>query len=344
MGNGKLGICVIGTGRAGMIHARNYASGIRGARLVALVDPVAEALAAACKELEVASGFPDYDSAIASRDVDAVVVVAPTVSHREIVVAAARAGKHVFCEKPMAMDVAECDEMIAACGAAKVRLQIGFMRRFDRGLREVKRRIEAGEIGDVVLVKSMTRGPSVPQPWMLDLRKSNGVLAEVNSHDIDTLRWLAASDVVEVSAIAGNYRCLGARAEFPDFYDTFAMTARFRTGALGCIDGAASVGYGYDTRVEVLGTDGVIRAGDIADGTVVTSGRGRGVVRPAVSSWRGLFEQAYRAEAEAFVRSVLEGTEPEVTGHDGRMAVAVVNAGNRSIAEKRPVAVEGAQP
>ncbi len=323
-----------------MIHARNYASGIRGARLAALVDPAGEALAAACKELEVASGYADYTAALGSRDVDAVVVVAPTVLHREIVIAAARAGKHIFCEKPMAMDVEECDAMIAACRSTKVRLQIGFMRRFDRGLREVKRRIEAGEIGEVVLVKSMTRGPSVPQRWMLDLRKSNGVLAEVNSHDIDTLRWYAASDVEEVSAIAGNYRCPDARAEFPDFYDTFVLNARFASGALGCIDGAASVGYGYDARVEVLGTAGVIRAGDIADGTVTSVARGRGVARPAVSSWRGLFEQAYRAEAEAFVRSVLEGSEPEVTGNDGKMAVAVVNAGNRSIAERRPVRLD----
>ncbi len=272
--------------------------------------------------------------------VDAVVVVAPTAYHCGIVRDAAAAGKHVFCEKPMAMSSAECDAMIAACGSAGVKLQIGFMRRFDRSFREAKRRIEAGDIGQVVLVKSLTRGPSVPQPWMLDIGKSNGVLAEINSHDIDTLRWYTGSDFEEVSAVAGNYRCPGVRREFPQFYDTVVMTVRFQNGMLGCVDGAASVGYGYDARVEVLGTDGLLQAGEIADTSVVTVGRNQAVVRPAVTSWRGLFDEAYRAEDQAFVCAILDDAEPQVTGNDGRMAVRAVNAGNRSIAERRAVRLD----
>jgi predicted dehydrogenase len=237
----------------------------------------------------------------------------------------------------MALNVADCDRMIAACEKAGSKLQIGFMRRFDRSFRELKSRIEAGEIGDVVQLRSVTHGPSVPQPWMLDIHKSNGLLAEINSHDIDTLRWYAGSEFAEVYALAGNFRCGEVKKEYPDFYDTLVMTVRFESGAQGCIDGAASVGYGYDARVEVLGTRGILFAGRIEDSTVVAVTKTGGVRRPSVASWRGLFREAYRAEAESFVQAVAADREPEVTGNDGRMAVKIVNAGNRSILERRLV-------
>lgn len=333
----SLGICVIGSGRAGMIHARNYATGIGGSRLVALVDPVESLAVDACRELAVKKHYLDYHDALADAEVDAVVVATPTQFHPEVVLAAARAGKHVFCEKPMALNVADCDRMIAACQKAAVKLQIGFMRRFDRSFRELKSRIDEGEIGEVVQVRSVTHGPSVPQPWMVDIHKSNGLLAEINSHDIDTLRWYTGSEFEEVYALAANFRCGEVRKEYPDFYDTLVMTVRFQSGAQGCIDGAASVGYGYDARVEVLGTQGILFAGQVEDSTVVAVTKSGGVRRPAVASWRGLFGEAYRTEAEAFVQAVVDDREPEVTGNDGKMAVKIVNAGNRSILEKRPV-------
>jgi myo-inositol 2-dehydrogenase/D-chiro-inositol 1-dehydrogenase/scyllo-inositol 2-dehydrogenase (NAD+) len=198
------GICVIGAGRAGMIHARNFVSRVPGARLVGLVDPFEESLAAAREELKVEFSHTDDQDALREPGVDAVVVATPTVAHRDIVVAAARAGKHVLCEKPMAMNVPECDAMIDAVEANGVKLQIGFMRRFDSAFLAAKQRIDSAEIGDVVLVKSLTHGPSTPKGWMYDLEKSNGPLAEVNSHDIDTLRWFTGSDFSEVYAIGAN--------------------------------------------------------------------------------------------------------------------------------------------
>ncbi len=338
----RLGVCVIGSGRAGMIHARNFAGRTTGAELVALVDSRKEAVEESCRELGVKTAYQDYRQALADQRVHAVVVVVPTVLHKDIVVAAARAGKHVLCEKPMAMTPAECDQMIHACGSAGVKLQIGFMRRFDDGFVSARRRIDAGEIGDVVLVKSLTHGPSVPQEWMYDIKASNGPLAEVNSHDIDTLRWFAASEIVEVYAIGGNFRCPQAREKYPDFYDNVSMVCRFADGRQGFIDGAVSVGYGYDARVEIVGTKGVMFLGRIEQDGVVACSTGAGIVRSFVPSWRNLFMEAYLGEDQAFVDAISSGTEPRVRGIDGRMAVAVVNAGNRSIVEKRPVAVEQA--
>jgi myo-inositol 2-dehydrogenase/D-chiro-inositol 1-dehydrogenase/scyllo-inositol 2-dehydrogenase (NAD+) len=253
-------------------------------------------------------------------------------------VAAAAAGKHVLCEKPMAMDAAECSLMMAACEAAGVKLQIGFMRRYARDFVAAKAAVDSGRIGEPVLIKSLTRGPSVPQPWMYDIAKSNGPLAEVNSHDIDTLRWFAGDDFSEIYAIAGNYRCPEARADHPDFYDTVSMTVRFAKGTQGMIDGAVSVGYGYDARLEVLGTKGVLFVGSLEDSSlVVCSAAGSELSTPAVRSWRTLFIDAYREEDAAFVRCVLEDGEPSPSGRDGLKAVEAVVAGNRSISTGAPV-------
>jgi myo-inositol 2-dehydrogenase/D-chiro-inositol 1-dehydrogenase/scyllo-inositol 2-dehydrogenase (NAD+) len=334
-----IGIGVIGVGRAGMIHARNLASGVRGARLAAIADPVPEALARAAAELGDTAAIRRHGNvreAILDPRVQAVVIATPTAFHRELAVAAAGAGKHVFCEKPMAMDAAECRAMIAAAEAAGVRLQIGFMRRFDRGFVHAMERVARGEIGRVVQVKSLTHGPSTPKPWMYDLRKSNGPLAEVNSHDIDTLRWFTGSEFQTVFALGANYRCPDARAAFPDFYDNVLLSAAFANGMQGMIGGAQGVKYGYDARVEVLGTEGIVFIGHLGDTAVVTCA-GAGLTQPAVRSWTDLFAEAYRAEDEDFVRCIREGGPPRATGLDGLRAVEVVNAGNESIRTGQPV-------
>jgi len=337
MNQKKIGVCVIGTGRAGMIHARNFAVGIPQAKLIAVVDPVLEALQRARQELELETAYADYQEALRDDRINAIVVVAPTAYHRDIVVAAAQAGKHILCEKPMAMNVEECDAMLAAAEANHVKLQIGFMRRFDQSFQYARQRVAAGEIGDVVLVKSVTRGPSIPQTWQYNLAKSNGTLAEINSHDIDTLRWFTGSEFAEVYAIAGNFRCPDAQAEFPDFYDNVVMTARFKNGMQGCLDGAASVRYGYDARTEVVGTHGVLFVGRSQAHDVVVCSKEAGMVTPFIETWRTLFIDAYKREDEAFITSIFEDSPPPVTGFDGKMAVNVVNAGNQSIREKRPV-------
>jgi myo-inositol 2-dehydrogenase/D-chiro-inositol 1-dehydrogenase/scyllo-inositol 2-dehydrogenase (NAD+) len=323
-----------------MIHARNFATGgVPNSRLVAVAEPTSETRGQACHELRLDTAYGDFREALEDPRVDAVVVATPTKFHRDIVVAAARAGKHVLCEKPMATCGEECDEMIAAAEAARVKLQIGFMRRFDASFLAAKHRVDAGEIGDVVLVKSLTHGPTTPKPWMYDIRASLGPLAEVNSHDIDTLRWFTSSEFEEVYAVGGNYRCPQARGKFPDFYDNLILVARMRNGTQGSISGAQGVRYGYDARCEILGQHGLVTVGNLAADSVMTH-TDHGTSAAIVHSWMDLFLDAYRAEDEDFVRCILEDREPRVGGSDGRAAVQVVIAGNRSIAERRPVRVE----
>jgi myo-inositol 2-dehydrogenase/D-chiro-inositol 1-dehydrogenase/scyllo-inositol 2-dehydrogenase (NAD+) len=337
MKSSVIGIGIIGAGRAGMIHARNFARLVPGALLAGVSDPISAARAAAKAELGEVADFADYRDLLEDRSIQGIVIAAPTVMHREIAVAAAQRGKHVFCEKPMAMNSEECDAMIAATEKAGVVLQIGFMRRFDGNFHAAYERVKAGEIGEVVLVKSCTHGPTYPKPWMFDLRQSNGPLAEVCSHDIDTLRWFTGGEFNEVYAIAGNYRTPEARATHPDFYDQVLLSARFSNGAQGCITGAQGVQYAYDSRVEILGTQGLISIGGLEAGTTVVCTREKELRRPAVVSWTSLYRDAYLAEAAEFVTAIREQRPARVTGSDGRAAVAVVNAGNRSIVERRPV-------
>jgi myo-inositol 2-dehydrogenase/D-chiro-inositol 1-dehydrogenase/scyllo-inositol 2-dehydrogenase (NAD+) len=171
---------------------------------------------------------------------------------------------------------------------------------------------------------------------MYDISRSNGPLSEVNSHDIDTLRWFTESEFAEVYAIAGNYRSPDARQAHPDFYDNVILCARMANGTQGLVCGAQGVGYAYDARCEVLGEHGLIAVGSLAS-VPVTTHRAGGSTTPAVRSWTDLFLDAYRSEDEDFVRAIREQRPPRATGRDGRAAVLVVNAGNRSIAERRPV-------
>jgi predicted dehydrogenase len=335
-----LNICVIGSGRAGKIHARNFARSVVGAELYAIVDPVEETALSACSELGINKYFLDYKDALEDDNIDAVVVVTPTIFHRDIVNAAAAAGKHILCEKPMAMTEEECSAMIKAVNDGGVKLQLAFMRRFDESFLHAKERIDAGEIGDVVLVKSLTHGPSIPKPWMYDIKKSNGPLAEVSSHDIDALHWYSGSYVSEVYAVAGNYRCPEAKEEFPDFYDNVIMNCRLSSGSQGMIEGAQGVLYGYDSRVEILGTKGVIHVGKNQNFSVLTC-TPDGINTPFVKSWQNLFMDAYLKEDIHFAECIREDKEPDVTGKDGLEAVKVVNAGNLSIIEKRPVKLQG---
>jgi predicted dehydrogenase len=326
-------IGVIGTGRVGIIHAHNFARAVPHATLAWLVDPDEISRLNAAREVGLNANHGttvDYREALKDERLDAVVIAMPTAFHKEIVVAAAEAGKHVLCEKPMALNAEECDEMTAACDAARVKLQIGFMRRFDAGFRDALARLQAGEIGELVHVRSLTHGPSIPKPWMFDMAQSNGPLAEVNSHDIDTVRWFADDDVAEVYAMAGNFRSPEARDAFPDFYDQIHLSMKFHRGAQGSISGAQGVRYAYDARAEIIGTEGILFVGGLRAPLVTCVNRDREIISTAVGSWRDLFADAYLEEDRAFVRSILDDSPSPVTGHDGKEAVKIVVAGNRS--------------
>ena len=188
-----------------------------------------------------------------------------------------------------------------------------------------------------MVVKSLTRGPGLPPSWAQDLRRSNGMLAEVNSHDFDCVRWLVGSEIERVYAETANFKGGDRGVTAPNFYDNVVVSLRFASGAIGTIDGTCPADYGYDARAEVLGTDGLLVVGDNRSMPLLEI-RSRGVGQiPTFASWPQRFEHAYREELAAFVRAALGGTAPEVGAGDGRAAVAAVRASNTSWMQARPV-------
>ena len=329
-------VAVIGAGRCGMVHALNVSRWLSAAELACVVD-ADESLARTVGGDFGVPAFTSLEQALGGASFDGVVVTTPTFTHAEIAVLAASSGKHVFCEKPMALSLEECDEMLAAAQEAGVTLQIGFVRRFQAEFVEARRRIESGEIGEPMIVKSLTRGPGLPPAWAHDLRRSNGMLAEVNSHDFDCVRWLVGSEIQRVYAETANFKGAACGVTERDFYDNAVVTLRFESGALGTIDGTCPADYGYDARVEVLGTEGLLVVGEHRSTAVLEiRTRGTGEV-PTYSSWPQRFEWGYREELRGFVDAALHGSPPAASGADGRAAVAAVLASNRSWQEGRPV-------
>ncbi len=307
------------------------------AEVVAVVDSNVEAARNLASLLGGAGYYESLTEAMRKVDFDAVFITTPTFTHHPLTVEAAEAGKHVFCEKPMALTLREADDMISVARRNNVKLQIGFMRRFDPEFRKAKSLIDEGAIGKPVLVKSVGRGPGLPPRWALDPKTGLGMVAEVNSHDFDTLRWFMNDEFKTIYADAAALLRPDVAEEFPGFHDVVVVAARFQKGGLGLIDGGCPVNYAYDARVEVLGTEGLLTVGEIQGTSLVICHKDQKMTTEPFHSWRDRFREAYIAEAESFIKSIIEDREPEVTGEDGRKALEATLAAIRSMKEHEPV-------
>jgi myo-inositol 2-dehydrogenase/D-chiro-inositol 1-dehydrogenase/scyllo-inositol 2-dehydrogenase (NAD+) len=331
-------ICLGGAGRAAQVHADSLINHIPRGKLVALVDPDLNALQATGDRYGVDARFDSLEAALDGADFDAVVITTPTFTHKALAVQAAEAGKHIFCEKPMALTLAECDAMIEAAERNGVFLQLGFMRRFAPEFVAAAERIQAGELGRLMMIKSLTHGPGLPPPWARDLKTSNGMLAEVNSHDWDCIRWLMGSNPQRVYTEVANFKGAALGVDTPNFYDNALVTIRFESGGLGSISSVCPCEYGYDARVEIIGERGIMQIGQLAgQAVVVCTHRDQGLVTPIYRTWPERFAWGYIREMEHFIHCVQTGTAPSVDGQDGRWAVAGVLAATKSFLEERPV-------
>ena len=336
--SGAVRVCLVGAGRAGKVHARSLVKHVTAGALVGIVDPVPDVLNSTAEQFGVEARFASLEAALAWGQFDAVAITTPTFTHKSLAVTAAEAGKHVFLEKPMALTLGECDEIIAAAERSGVFLQIGFMRRFAPEFVAAFERIQAGEIGQPMLIKSLSHGPGLPPPWARDMAQSNGMLAEVNSHDWDCVRWLMSSNPERVYAEVANFKGAALGVDAPDFYDNAVVSIRFESGALGCITGVCPCEYGYDARVEIVGERGIMQIGELqGQAVVVCTDRDHGLVTPIHRTWGQRFEWGYIGEMEHFVHCIQTDTPPAVDGSDGRWAVAGALASTASFFEERPV-------
>jgi myo-inositol 2-dehydrogenase/D-chiro-inositol 1-dehydrogenase/scyllo-inositol 2-dehydrogenase (NAD+) len=329
---------MIGAGRVGKNHSRAIARGVAAGRIVALVDTVDQVRQETAAEFGIDRQFNSLEAALEQAEFDGVVITTPTPTHLPLTTTAARHKKHVFLEKPMALNLHECDEIMAVVEKEGVLLQLGFMRRFDPEFMAAAQRIQAGEIGQPMMIKSNTHGPGLPPAWARDLRTSNGMLAEVNSHDWDTTRWLMGSNYERVYTEVANFKGAVNGVDTENFYDNALVNLKFESGGLGLISGVCPCGYGYDARVEIIGEKGIMQIGSLqGQDVVVCTDRDHGLVTPIYRTWPERFEWGYINELQHFVNCIQDGTRPRVGGVEGRWAVAGVLAGTKSFLEERPV-------
>jgi len=334
----KIRVGIIGAGRIGRIHAANLASRIPGAEAAAISDVRLESAQGAAKESGIPRAFAGHREILEDKSIAAVAICSPTGTHAALIEEAAAAGKHIFCEKPVDLDLGVVRRAIAAADSAEVKLQIGFNRRYDPDFRRVRELVAAGKVGKPHIVRITSRDPEPPPASYSEV--SGGIFLDMTIHDFDMARFLTGEEIVSVFAE-------GAALIDPEIaalgdVDTAALTLRYASGALCVIDNSRRAVYGYDQRVEVFGDKGRAAAGNKAPTDAElwdAEGRERGKIH---HFFLERYKEAYVAEMEDFIAAVREDRAPRVTGDDGLRALLLGLAAKRSLQEARPVRVEEA--
>jgi myo-inositol 2-dehydrogenase / D-chiro-inositol 1-dehydrogenase len=333
MTNHPLNVGIIGAGRIGKVHAENLAFRVPEARALAITDlnrEAAERVAARCGIPTVADSV---DQILANRAIQAVLICSSTDTHAELIIRAAQAGKHIFCEKPIAHSLGRIDAALAAARQAGVKLQIGFNRRFDPNFARVRAAVANGEIGAPRLLHIISRDPAPPP--VSYVKVSGGIFLDMTIHDFDMARFLIGDEVEEIYTAAG-VMVDPAIGEAGDL-DTALLVLRFRNGVIGTIDNCRQAAYGYDQRAEILGSAGSIATGNCYPNQATIS-TGQNVRRDLpLNFFMERYTESFATEVRSFVQSVVEDKPTAVTGMDGRIPVVMGLAARKSYDERRPV-------
>ncbi|MCP5524811.1 MAG: inositol 2-dehydrogenase [Verrucomicrobiales bacterium] len=329
----RITLGLIGTGRIGRLHAEHLRFRLSAADLRAVTDlnrDSAQACADRCGIVRVAA---DHHEILADPEIQAVVVCSPTDTHADIIEAAAEAGKHVFCEKPIEVSLPRIDRVLSVVEHAGVLLQIGFNRRFDANFRRIRQAVAEGEIGTPHQLHIISRDPGPPPVEYI--RQSGGIFLDMTIHDFDMARFLIGSEVEEVYA-TGGVRIDPAIGEAGDL-DTATILLKFADGTVGIIENSRKAVYGYDQRVEVFGSKGSIEAGNNYPNTCRIAGA-EGVGRDLpLNFFMDRYTQSYLDEMAQFLEAIVTGGRPPVSGVDARAPVVMAMAARLSVQENRPV-------
>ena len=329
----KIGVGVIGTGRIGKLHIEHLARNIPEAELIAICSLDPAGIESLTKQFNVPKTTDDYTALLEDPKIDAVLVASSTDTHVEISQAAAEAGKHVFCEKPISLDLEQIDETLAIVEKVGVKFQVGFNRRFDASFARIREAVASGEIGEPHIMRITSRDP-VPPPIEY-VKVSGGIFLDMTIHDFDMARYLIGDEVVEVYA-TGAVRVDPKIGEAGDI-DTTVITLRFQNGVIATIDNSREAVYGYDQRVEVFGSKGMVTAANPPTNTVTFSGsEGTRAASPPYF-FVERYKPAFLLELQAFLTCIQEDTPPLVTGEDGKAPVVIGFAALKSLRENRPV-------
>lgn len=328
----KVGI--IGAGRIGRVHSESISKYVKGVEIKAISDiRVTDELQQWAKEIGIPNVYDDYQKILQDPEIDAVLVCSSTNTHAPISIEAARAGKHIFCEKPIDANVERIQEVLKEVEKAGVKFQVGFNRRFDHNFKAIKQRVVAGDIGEPHLIRVTSRDPAAPP--IEYVKVSGGMFFDMTIHDFDMIRYLSGSEVTEVYA-AGGVLVDPAIGEAGDI-DTAVITLKLANGAIGVIDNSRKAVYGYDQRAEVFGSKGAVQTRNDTDSTVVYSCEAGVISEKPKYFFLERYMQSFADEMACFVDSVVNDKPTLVNGNDGLQPVLIALAVKKSLDEGRPV-------
>ena len=333
MSKNKVNLGLIGAGRIGRIHAEQLAYRVPNGNLLMVTDVFPESAETCAADFYIPTVAPDAPTIFASDEIDAVAICSSTDTHVQLIIEAAQAGKHIFCEKPIALDLPSVDRALTAVEESGVKFQVGFNRRFHANFKQVRDLVRTGKIGEPHLVRISSRD-SAPPPVSY-VKVSGGIFLDMTIHDFDMARYLIDSEIVEVYA-TGDVLVDPDIGEAGDV-DTAVIILTYENGAICTIDNSREAVYGYDQRVEVFGSEGMAVSANNTPHNTVHYTRQSGYTPLPHFTFLDLYIDSYVAEMQTFVEAIQNDVEPPVTGLDGRYPLVIGLAAGKSLKEKRPV-------
>lgn len=340
----KTVVGVIGAGSMGRVHIENILTAIPQAELKHVSEPYPEAYDKIAAEMGWPRANPDHKTMLADPEVEAVIIAAPAALHGEMIIDAAKAGKHVFCEKPLDYSVDTILRALKAVKEAGVKLQLGFNRRFDHNFAKARKLLDEGKLGDVHVVKISSRDPVPPVTGYFTAPGGEhcSIYTDTTIHDFDMARFLNPSEVVEVYAMGSKL----INKDKPEITrdDTCVIAMRHADNSLTVIDNSWEAVYGYDQRAEVFGSKGTATVeNDVFSRTILHNRDGIIHEKPLVTI-KDRYGDAYATEIRSFITAIQSDTDVPVTGMDGLLSIVIANAARKSAKENRPVAIAELMP
>ena len=338
----NINVGIIGLGRLGHRHAEHLKNKITGVNLISACALDDDQLLWVRKELGVPKVYKDYKKMIDEEQIDAIFIVAPTPLHPEMVTYAMNAGLHVFCEKPLGLDLDEVNNMVKVIKKHPNQVfQIGFMRRYDKSYKYAKQLVDSGQIGDIIYM----RGYGIdPISGMESFKKfaseadSGGIFVDMNIHDIDLMRWFTEQEPVQVYGLVNNI----AAPELSEIgeYETGVAQIKMKNGVIGTLIGGRHAAHGNQVELEIMGSNGWIRVGEHPNANNVTVFSENGISIPCYQSFGERFDEAFTSEVQDFVNNVQEGTSPNITIDDGIKALKIGKACQKSAEFNRLIDID----
>ena len=328
-----LTVGIIGAGRIGKLHAENLMTRVKGTKLKAVTDPFLDEKWAVSKGIPVTG--KDHRIMLDDTEIDAVLICSPSPQHAQQIIEFARVGKHIFCEKPIALDPEVIRNSLCVVEKEEVKLQVGFNRRFDPNFASVREKVSSGALGDPQVIRVTSRDPAPPSPEYV--ASSGGLFLDMTIHDFDMVRFLSGSEVTEVHAYGAVLvdSDIGKAGDI----DTAVISLKFANGALGIIENSRKAVYGYDQRVEVFGSKGTAMADNKRPtSTIILNDSGTMQDKP-LYFFLERYQSSFTAELQAFVDAVSEDNPTSVSGKDGLAPVLIALAAQESLNTGKPVKV-----